>query len=345
MNLEESKMVRQNMKEEVSLDGQLIRRISCRAITTITLGLLIALGSVMNNVYACEDHNIAEATELAIDVDFESAVIKPKKKGAQSERLHIKLPSGKSVPLPIQYEGGKSSDRFAKIVPDPTQPDNNVLQFWLKNAEVAGYRKGSKKGRVQVNIPKLNDKAIVAKYRMYLHPDLKHYKTYPKRSGWFTISELWMGENWTNEYRYPFRISLGIAKDKGANKPLGFHVSATTDVSPGKSEKWVKSWSAVNEDFEVPLGEWLDIELGYRQGDAKSGRFYLTIKREQDTEATTIFDITNWTYSPNAKKPIPLTTFQPLKIYTSEAIISHIRKKGGAAQIYFDDFEIWRAPK
>jgi len=334
-----------NLKEEVSLNGQSGRHISFRAMTGITLGLLIVLALVANDIKAYENNKIAEASQLAVHVDFENAVVRPKNNSPQVAGLNIKMPSGKNAHLPIQYEGGSLSDRFAKIVPDPEQAGNQVLQFWLKNAEVAGYKKGSKKGRVQVNIPKLREKAFVARYRMYLHPDIKHYKTYPERSGWFTISELWMGENWTNEYRYPFRISLGIAKERGVNKPLGFHVSATTDVKPGKSEKWEKNWSKVNKDFKVPLGEWIDIELGYRQGDAQTGRFYFTVKREKDTEATTIFDVTDWTYSPRAKKPIPLTTFQPLKIYTSEAIVSHIRKNGGVAQIYFDDFEIWRAPR
>jgi len=340
-------MIRHNMKEELSLCDQMEWRINFRAISGITSGLFIVLALVTNDAKAnaCAHNSIAEASQLVIDVDFENALVRPKKNSPQVDRLHMQMPSGKNSRLPIQYEGGSLSDRFAKIVPDPVQAGNQVLQFWLKNAEVAGYKKGSKKGRVQINIPKLQEKALVARYRMYLHPDIKHYQTYPKRSGWFTISELWMGENWTNEHRYPFRISLGIAKESGVNQPLGFHVSATTDVKPGKSEKWVKSWAKVNKDFEVPLGEWMDIEFGYRQGNSKTGRFYLTVKREKDTVATTIFDVTDWTYSSRSKKPIPLTTFQPLKIYTSEAIVSHIRNKGGAAQIYFDDFQICRVPK
>ncbi len=340
-------MIGHNMKEEVSLCNQLEWRNNFRAISGITLGLFIFLASVTNDAKAntCKNNKIAEASQLAIDVDFENALVRPKNNSPQIDILHTQMPSGKNIRLPIQYEGGSPSDRFAKIVPDPVQAGNQVLQFWLKNAEVTGYKKGSKKGRVQLNLPKLHEKALVARYRMYLHPDLKYYKTYPKRNAWFTISELWMGENWTNEYRYPFRISLGIAKESGVNKPLVFHVSATTDVKPGKSEKWVKSWAKVNKDFEVPLGEWMDVEFGYRQGDSKTGRFYLTVKPEKDAVATTIFDITDWTYSSRAEKPTPLTTFQPLKIYTSEAIVSHIRKKGGVAQIYFDDFQICRAPK
>ena len=338
-------MIHQNVKEEVSSGYQLTRRISCRAITYITLGLLISLGSVMNEAKACENNRIPEASKLAIDVDFENAAVKPKKNSHQNTRLHIKMPSGANSILPIQYEGGGVADRFAKLIPDPTQADNHVLQFWLKNAEIPGYRKGSKKGRVQMSFGKLDEKAMITRYRIYLHPDLKHYRTYPKKNSWFVISSLWMGENWTDEHRYPFKISLGIGKDSGVNKPLGFWVSATTDLSPGRSEKWEKSWGEANREFEVPVGEWMDVELGYRQGDAKSGRFYLTVKREKDTEATTIFDITNWTYSPYAKAPIPLTTYQPLKIYTSEAIINHIRGKGGVAQVYFDDFKVWRVPK
>lgn len=333
------------MKENDSSGHRLTKRNSYRAIVSITLVLLIVPGPTVIDAKEKKSNIIVEASELAVDADFENAVIKPKKNNPQVDKLLMKMPSGENGNLPIQYQDGKLTDRSAKLISDPAQAGNQVLKFWLKSAEIPGYKKGSKKGRIQVNIPKLDEKAIVTQYRIYLHPDLKHYSTYPKVNAWFVITELWMGENWTNEHRYPFRISLGIAKDKGINKPLGFHVSATTDIYPGSSEKWEKSWGAANREFEVPIGEWLDVELGYRQGDAKSGRFYLTVKRDKDSEATTIFDFTNWTYSPYARKPVPLTTYQPLKIYTSEAIVNHIREKGGVAQIYYDDLKIWRVPK
>jgi hypothetical protein len=91
----------------------------------------------------------------------------------------------------------------------------------------------------------------------------------------------------------------------------------------------------------VAIGEWLNVEVGYKQGDEDSGRFYLAVGRASDESMTTLFDVTNWTYHPQAPEPIPLTRWNPLKLYTSGEVIDHIRASGGVAQIYWDDLELW----
>ena len=47
----------------------------------------------------------------------------------------------------LQYQGGQESQRFAKIIPEPGNPKNHVLHFWLNEPNVEG-----KKGRIQANI-------------------------------------------------------------------------------------------------------------------------------------------------------------------------------------------------
>lgn len=104
---------------------------------------------------------------------------------------------------------------------------------------------------------------------------------------------------------------------------------------------WRELWTEVGSGFEVSLGEWLDVEVGYKIGDRQNGRFYMAVKRTGDNEFTTVFDITNWTYHPRSPTPVPMTAWQPLKLYTSGNIIDIVRRRGGVLQMYYDDLEIY----
>lgn len=251
--------------------------------------------------------------------------------------FRLKWPSGEPGALAIQYEGGTSVDRFAQVVADPTKPGNNVLQYWLKEARIPGQTPGSNKGRIQMNLANLKGALVYQRYRMYLPADLDLYRAYPKSNTWFTINELWAGAPWRGD-AWPLRISLDIVKEAGAGSPLWFAVSTTVEVDG----VWKNFWARVNKTFEIPIGEWLDMELGYKQGDAKSGRFYLAVRRESDAVKTVVLNVTNWTYHPLAPQPVPLTHWQPLKLYTSSGVIDYVRNNGGVTQVYWDDLEIWK---
>jgi hypothetical protein len=304
--------------------------------------LFVCAGSVMSLKLAEAQDALAPSgatsvnPDLVLHIDFEDSSVSHKNK--KIDGLAARLPSRQSVQVPIYYEAGGPEDRFAKVVPDPASNSNHVLQFWLKNAKVPGQRAGRHKGRIQLSLSDMKFTEAYQRYRIYLSPDLKLYRANPKENSWFTINELWFGASWKGD-RYPFRITLGIAKEKGADKPLLFTVSGDKFVN---SSKWQPVWAEANKQFEIPIGEWLDVELGYKQGDKRSGRFYLAVKRESDTSMTTLFDIHDWTYNPDAPAPVPLTSWQPLKLYTSGEIIDYINNHGGVAQLYFDDLKIYK---
>ena len=56
----------------------------------------------------------------------------------------------------------------------------------------------------------------------------------------------------------------------------------------------------------ITIGVWMEVEIGYRQGDKHSGRFYVAVKRESDPAMIPILDVTDWTYHPDSPKPVPL---------------------------------------
>lgn len=237
----------------------------------------------------------------------------------------------------IQYQGGEPEDRHARIIDDPTAEGNRVLWYWLRNPRTPagdGF-----KGRIQANIYDNTDLTAVCKrVRMYLHPDLEIMKTTEDAIRWFTIEELWFDPFWPGG-KFPFRINLNVAKDEGAGQGLHFYVYGQQwDFD---AELWQPTiWDQHNRSFHVSIGEWLQIETRYRMGNASSGRLQFAVTTG-DGARHDIFDITNWTYSPIAPHPIPMTHWNPLKLYTSSKTVELIRDKGGVAQIYWDDLEIW----
>lgn len=277
---------------------------------------------------------------LILRTGFEDEVVtSPPARDAKYAMMRMELASGKSGDVQIQYEGGTGRDRAAEVIADPTRQGNRVLQYWIENARIPGDRKGYYKGRIQMQLSGINKTAVFSRYRMYLHPDLNLYRSYPEANNWFNVMELWVGDN---RHPYPFKISLNIGKDKGVGAPLYF--TATGDIRTGGRPghgKWETIWGDVGGRFEVPVGEWLDMEVGYRQGDKSSGRFYVAAKRSSERSMHTVFDVTNWTYHPQSPKPVPLVNWNPLKLYTGSNIIDHIRSRGGVARIFWDDLEIW----
>lgn len=239
----------------------------------------------------------------------------------------------------IQYQGGEVEDRFARIIPDPTREDNHVLHFWMKNPRTpSGSSATGYKGRIQANVYNNTDLTeVYQKRRLYLHPDMELLREYPERFIWLTIEELWLAAGWIG-HPYPFRIKVDLSKEQGAGKPLRFSVHAQRH-----DERWITIWNETDRDFEVPIAQWITLETYYRQGDDQNGRFYFAVTPEGG-ERKVIFDVAGWTYSPVASTPTPMTDWNPMKMYTSDTLVNHVRESGGVLQLYFDDWEVWDGP-
>jgi hypothetical protein len=276
-----------------------------------------------------------------IDVDFTDEAIMP---GAgstsQQDVLQIRLPD-RVAGIPIWYEGGALEDRYARLVPDPAGGENVAMKYWLKNARIPGSGSGYDKGRVQLNLTAVRKNQVFERHRMYLHPDIAHYRSYPDANRWFGLGTMWMGDPTKPN---AFMISLDLVKEADVGQPLYFMVGGEVRVSGTTGQgQWQFVWADVNRRFEVPTGVWMIVEIGYRQGNANTGRFYMSVQPESAAEATTVFDITNWTYSPASATPVPLTAWQPFKLYTHARLLDHLRARGGVAQVYWDDLQIWDA--
>jgi hypothetical protein len=95
-------------------------------------------------------------------------------------------------------------------------------------------------------------------------------------------------------------------------------------------------WLALNEEVEVPVGRWVTLEYYFREGNASTGRFYMAMVPDGEARRV-LFNVGGWTHHPGDPSPDGLNHLNPVKLYTSKSVIDHVRSRGGALQVYWDD--------
>lgn len=266
--------------------------------------------------------------------------------GAQIERLSgldntltIKNNWNKDWPngkMQVQYTGGKDTQRFAKVVTDPTNAGNKVLHFWLNDSWIADG--GALKSRVQTNLYSINPgyTEIYQSVRVFLTEDFNALKTYPSKITWCTLSEFWNNEWWIPN-NSGFRITLGIGKPNSSASDLNFILNAEND---GQKEVW----NADNAKIKVPIGKWFKMDYYFKEGNKNTGRFWMAIT--PDGEATqVVFDVHDYTHNTTDPAPNGVTSFNPMKLYTGSYYVEYVKKQGKTLQIYWDDYKLWKNKK
>jgi len=237
----------------------------------------------------------------------------------------------------ISYEDGTRDQRYAEICADPTNSENDVLKFKIIEPHI---NEGThKKGRVQLN---LNDNKCIKEFyqtvRLYLHPDMEYLKQWDEKVHWLSFFEFWNNANFAGE-RNPFRISVSLFKtEEGPVDEMYFAVVGDRDIRLGG---WDPIWVEINEDFAVPFGEWMDIEIYLKEGDSENGRFYMTVT-PQSGEKLVLFDVYNTTQHPREKYPDGYTHINALKLYTSDKLIEFMSANNKNLEIYWDDWKFYR---
>ena len=206
---------------------------------------------------------------------------------------------------------------------------------------------GGAKARVQASLYKNRGLTqMSSRLKMYLHPDLEVLRGWEVGFEWLTLQELWFGPSWEGG-QHPFRISLGLCRAPGTGQELHFSIHGQPTWEPGmpvypknfKEWGW-PTWELVQRDYAVPTGVWLECQTNYRMGDGATGRFVYQVRANAGPWVR-IFDVTNWTYNPRSPVPVPLTDWNPMKLYTSSALVDYVRNCGGTTQVYWDDFSVY----
>ncbi|MDI1250690.1 MAG: hypothetical protein PSV13_17645 [Lacunisphaera sp.] len=234
----------------------------------------------------------------------------------------------------VNYTGGTPNQRYAKVVPEPGKPTNRVLQFWLNDFWRADGNQA--KARVQVEFYGIKGgfKEFYQSIRVYLSEDFNVLKTYPKAINWCTLAEFWNNEWWIEGERHGFRVTLGVGKPSAAGSELNFILNAE---NPGQKEVWAGN----NPTIKVPVGQWFTLEYYFKEGDRSTGRFWMAITPESGRPQV-VFDIHNITYMNEDPAPNGVTGYNPMKLYTSQELVSHVKAQGKTLQVLWDDLKLWK---
>lgn len=253
----------------------------------------------------------------------------------------------------IQYEGGDTTQRYARIIDDPTKPGNKVLYFWLGQPNVtpnADKRLFKPKARIQGNFyygqkeaAQEGLKELYQSVRIYLHPDLEVIRRMPEAFTWFTLMEWWNNRAWSNT-PYPFRMSFGLCKKSVEDSDIYFHLRASNyEYLPESTKvngKFIKCWDGDNTDIKVPFGKWFTIEYYIKDGDKDSGRFYMTFTPEGG-KTEVLYDIKGDTHGIGNPNPSGIKMWHPMKMYTSDRLVNFMMGEGKEIKIYWDDLKVW----
>jgi hypothetical protein len=244
--------------------------------------------------------------------------------------------------LRLQFQGGTRDQRSAMVIPDPTisTGTNQVLRFWLREANVAsGSNAAPTKGRIQMNMYDMPpSREVYMRTRLYISDGFRALNKFPRSFDFLTLSEWWNNASWTGQ-AYPFRISVNITKPTAA-VGSGLYFKVRADAMPAAGGAWGDAlWEQVNRTINVPVGHWVTLEYHFREGDARTGRFFMAITPEGGARQV-IFDIQGVTHHPNDPAPDGITHINPLKLYTAKVLIDQVHVAADAMRLYWDDLTL-----
>lgn len=239
------------------------------------------------------------------------------------------------------YEQGNAAQRYAKIVADPTNGANKVLQFGITERHIT-LASGEMKARVQVEqYGGTGVKEFYQSVRLFLPKDFEKFNngTVPGKGDWITLFEYWNNAGWIANVTYPFRVSVNMDKASAvAGSPLCFEIHGQTfEVA---TNKYTTVWEGINTKFPVPIDKWMTIEIYFKEGRGNDGRYYMAVTPDGGTK-TVVFNVENSTCHPNDTAPNGLTEINPLKLYSSANVVNYMNANGGKLQIYWDDYKLW----
>ena len=242
----------------------------------------------------------------------------------------------------FNYNGGDLTKRFAKISTDPVNTSNKVLQYSINDSWTETG--GDIKARVQYEFYGIKSgyKEYYQSVRIFLPDEFSLLRKYPSTIKWLTIVEIWNNITWSQTVPNRYRLTLGIGKLIPTEDDLRFILDAQDcQLNPDGSQLYTTLWSANGGKLAVPIGKWFTLEYYFKEGNAKNGRFYMTIEPDGGKKEI-IFDITNVTHNSTDTAPDGVTHFNPMKMYTSKELIDYLKQQGKSLNMYWDDFKLWK---
>ncbi|RMG11198.1 MAG: hypothetical protein D6731_16015 [Planctomycetota bacterium] len=234
----------------------------------------------------------------------------------------------------IQYQGGTPAQRWAALVSDPTNPENRVLEFVLAEPNVPPAR-GGPKGRVQANLyGNQGLREFVLGLRFYLDEGFDLLARAQQSFRWLTLCEFWNNAGWREEY--PFRVSLNVVKTSPGPE-VGLSLAVRAQVQEG--HRFRTLWERQDPKAPLPLRRWIGLRLWVREGGPQSGRLALWLRPEGHPWQR-VCEVVGATRHPDDPAPDGFAHLNPMKLYTSAALLDALAARGRRLRVLWDDVSL-----
>ncbi|NAY90974.1 hypothetical protein GTQ34_03495 [Muricauda sp. JGD-17] len=238
----------------------------------------------------------------------------------------------------VSYDMGTAAQRRAQLVPDPLDPSNTVLKFWIKEAYI-----DSVKGRVQPsyynshvgsNLDGTGFDIFHYSIRLFLPTAIfdsvaENENITIGDDGDLILAQFFNNPGWIENFPDPFGLSLKLVKEQGSQE-FNFKVEGLVKNS---QNEWTPIWSETNETYSIPIGEWITLDVYLKEGDDIDGMFKLK------SSGNEIFNINNYTHHPTpTQDPDGFTHMNPMNLYVWW---KELEKFSNDIALYWDDFKIF----
>lgn len=264
----------------------------------------------------------------------------------------------------LNYEQGSENQRFAKIIEDPSKPNNRVMHFQINSANVfipfpqsgSQYPDGQHKGRVSSEI--FSNPTVASgvseyyqKIKVYIPNDFSALKASnrPAASDWLLLHEFRDGiplPNGTSDQKKEFRVMVNLDKQSNVNNQntdLYFKVIGEQSLNG-----WKPVWEKLDTTFPVPLGSWIETEIYIKEGKGTAGRVYFAarvVNAKNDAPWKVLCDVNKPTVHTDNENPSGYTSWCPMKLYCSKEIVEVFNNASKKLYVYWDDLEIYEGRK
>jgi hypothetical protein len=253
---------------------------------------------------------------------------------AMEEHPHISAVSGASVAATWATQAKAVED--GKIV-------------WKGQAINDDPGNGTSTERAQVSLDWYNqpDQDAVYHFRvkMKFHADLEYLRENFTSiigigsSNWIDFHEIWLHKStaWDGDTAGSARWNINLNKAAGTDQPYKWWLKG--EKRQPDIESGVDFWNAENTSVPVQCGKWFYLDTYMKVGEGTAGRMTVKIRYEGEEEQT-LFDVNDTTLYYEGYPELKLQAFNPVKVYTSDAIMDWMATETKEFTMYMAEF-IW----
>ncbi|RZJ77158.1 MAG: alpha/beta hydrolase [Flavobacterium sp.] len=252
--------------------------------------------------------------------------------------------------------GGMLATRFALLYPEKTEKLLLENPIGLEDYKTfVPYVSTEQQYKTELKATAESIQKYYQSVRMYLPSSTMNVlKNYPDNLNWYSLAEFWNNAAWGKAPADPYRLTVGLHHNKGADNAFYFHFSADKYrikyKEDGKTpEKYIPTDLRDNRDssFKIPVDTWITVEYYLQEGNWKAtaqrpaGHFYMTVQPDGGKKQVLFNERVATIHPDQTIDPDGVTSIHPMKFYTSKLVGDFMKQNKTPLEILWDDLVMY----